>query len=128
MIFKLIVIILFLIGISSLTAQSQEDKLSSKVSYFIDADCGFCSLKSNKNNKIYVVTNATYRGDLEDQSELLNKFSEQLIKQLAADSTLIKRAVFRFQKSKNEILHAYDLKVNKMKSKGYKVIKIDFNP
>ena len=108
----------------------QQDKVDSsahKVYYFIDADCEHCSIADHKNTKIWVATNTTYTGSLDEKRILLKNFQDAVGLEFKADSALIKRAVFRFQDSEEKIKETYAAKYAKMKARGYVVIKTEFD-
>ena len=106
--------------------KDSSDLKKDKIFYFIDADCDNCSVAGNKDSKIWVVTNSTYSGNMDDHEALLKKFKNILVDKYKADSVLVKRVVFRFQDSEEQLEESYAAKETKMKGKGYTLIKIEF--
>ncbi|HYK47269.1 MAG TPA: hypothetical protein VEV83_18965 [Parafilimonas sp.] len=108
----------------------QQDKVDSsadKIYYFIDADCDHCSIADHKNTKIWIATNRTYTGSLDERAIVLKKFQDAVGLEFKSDSALIQRAVFRFQDSEEKIKETYAAKYAKMKARGYVVIKTEFD-
>ena len=106
-----------------------QDRASARrVNYFIDASCEQCSAKGHASAKLWIATTETYEGFLADEAVLRNKFKEEIAKVWEADSVLTSSIVFRYQGTLGEILSTYAFKQDKMKKKGYTILKVTFRP
>jgi len=117
-----------LIAISSHVGLSQAANRVNNIQYFIDAACEKCTVTGHVNEKIWVATTKTYAGDAEQQAALIGKFKGLIEKKLHADTALTRHIVFRYQDSAGEIVKSYTAKEDKMKKRGYKILKVDFDP
>jgi hypothetical protein len=126
---KLRTLILFLIVSIALPGLSQDNKaaLAGTVYYFIDADCEKCQVQGQNNSRIWVTTEKILVGKWEDRQILIEEFKDKLSKKLNAAPILLEHIVFRFQDTEEETRKSFSAKENKMKAKGYAIIKIDFH-
>ena len=124
---KFILLILITVPLHGLS-QDSAGRQPETVFYFIDTDCENCKVKGAEGTQFWLSTEHVYAGNWKDRDALVKAFRDKLSGFLKADSALLKRVVFRYQDTVQEAERSIADKENKMKAKGYTVIKFDFEP
>ena len=114
----------------SVSSQAQDQSAAAEnqkeVAYYLDASCENCTVNNTNYKAIWVATENITVKKIENTNALVLEFRKVLVRELKADSLLLRQVVIRYQDTEKLARESYAGKEQKMKVRGYTILKVKY--